>query len=202
MKEKVVTVDVQINESNAVKLAAAGDAAAFSFLYEQHVKRIYNYIYYRIGSEADAEDLTARVFHRAFGHIDKYVDRGVPFNAWLYRIAHNLTANWYRDTHRRREVSLDEHYEIPQQGESPERTLEINQEKELLLRAIRRLPADRQQLLLLKYLEDLSNNQIAQIMGRTEGAIKSLYHRSLISLREEIKRCEGFDETDRIGQGN
>ena len=201
MKEKVNAVEMQINESNAVKLAAAGDAAAFSYLDEQHVKRIYNYIYYRIGSEADAEDLTARVFHRAFGRIDKYVDRGVPFNAWLYRIAHNLTANWYRDTLRRHEVSLDEHFDLPQQGDSPEKTLELNQEKEMLLRAIRRLPADRQQLLLLKYLEDLSNNQIAQIMGKTEGAIKSLYHRSLISLREEINKGGSFDETDRRRQG-
>lgn len=193
MREKRIAVEVQITETNAVSLAAAGDAGAFSYLYEQHVKRIYNYIYYRTGSEVEAEDLTARVFHRAFGRIDRYVDKGVPFSAWLYRIAHNLTANWYRDTQRRRELSLDDSFDLPQQGELPERTLEENQEKEYLLAAIRRLPADRQQLLLLKYLEDLSNNQIAKIMGRTEGAIKSLYHRSLISLREELKKGGGID---------
>ena len=72
----------------------------------------------------------------------------------------------------------------------------MNQEKELLLKAIRRLPADRQQLILLKFLEDLSNGQIAIIMGRTEGAIKSLYHRSLISLREELKRISGVETSD------
>ncbi len=193
MKKKIISEVIQITDANAVQLASAGDADAFSYLYEQNVKRIYNYIYYRIGSEADAEDLTARVFHRAFGHINKYVEKGVPFTAWLYRIAHNLTANWYRDTQRRREVSLEDHIEIPVQGELPERTMEKNQEKELLLTAIRRLPADRQELILLKYLEDLSNGQIAIIMGRTEGAIKSLYHRSLLSLREELKRVSGIE---------
>ncbi len=193
-KQKTLTVE-SLTDDNAVRLACTGNTEAFSYLYEQNVKRIYNYIYYRIGSGADAEDLTARVFHRAFAHINKYVEKGVPFTAWLYRIAHNLTANWYRDNNRRREVSLDDHFDLPHHGELPERTMEQNQEKELLLKAIRRLPADRQELILLKFLEDLSNGQIAVIMGRTEGAIKSLYHRSLISLREELKQISGIDNT-------
>ena len=180
-----------LTEANAVQKAVAGDADAFSYIYERNVTRIYNYIFYRIGSEADAEDLTARVFHRAFGRIDKYQEKGVPFTAWLYRIAHNLTANWYRDTQRRKEISLEEHVDIPHHGDLPEREMERTQEKEMLLKAIRRLPPERQQLILLKYLEDLSNGDIALIMGRTEGAIKSLYHRSLLSLREEIKSVSG-----------
>ena len=198
MKKLEVAPLEPITDSNAVRLACCGDSEAFSYLYEQNVKRIYNYIYYRIGSEEDAEDLTARVFHRAFAHINNYVEKGVPFTAWLYRIAHNLTANWYRDKHRRLEVSLDDHIELPHLGELPERTIEINQEKELLLKAIRRLPADRQELLLLKFLENLSNGQIAVIMGRTEGAIKSLYHRSLISLREELKLVSGNDTMNHL----
>jgi len=177
-----------ISEENAVRLASQGNAEAFTYIYEQNVTRIYNYIYYRIGSEADAEDLTARVFHRAFGHINSYVEKGVPFSAWLYRIAHNLTANWHRDNHRRKEVSLEEQYDIPLHEDMPELTLEKSQEKETLLKAIRRLPPARQQLILLKFLEDLSNGEIAVIMKRTEGAIKSLYHRSLISLREELNQ--------------
>lgn len=193
MKKKRVVVAETLTDANAVRLASAGNSEAFSYLYEQNVKRIYNYIYYRIGSEADAEDLTARVFHRAFAHINKYEEKGVPFTAWLYRIAHNLTANWYRDNNRRREVSLEDHIDLPHQGELPERTIEKNQERDLLLKAIRRLPPDRQELILLKFLEDLANGQIAVIMGRTEGAIKSLYHRSLISLREELQHISGQD---------
>jgi RNA polymerase sigma-70 factor (ECF subfamily) len=176
-----------IDDSNAVKLASSGNAEAFSYLYEQNVNRIYNYIFYRIGSAQDAEDLTSRVFHRAFGHINKYIERGVPFSAWLYRIAHNLIANWHRDNFRRREVSLEDQVDLPHHGDLPERTVEQNQDQEMLLKAIRNLSAERQQLILLKYLEDLSNAEIAIIMKRTEGAIKSLYHRALLALREEIE---------------
>ena len=188
MKKTQPVIELAVSEENAVRLASQGNAEAFTYIYEQNVTRIYNYIYYRIGSEADAEDLTARVFHRAFGHINSYVEKGVPFSAWLYRIAHNLTANWHRDNHRRKEVSLEEQYDIPLHEDMPELTLEKSQEKETLLKAIRRLPPARQQLILLKFLEDLSNGEIAVIMKRTEGAIKSLYHRSLISLREELNQ--------------
>lgn len=176
-----------INDDNAVKLACGGNPEAFSYLYEKNVTRIYNYIYYRIGSASDAEDITSRVFYRAFGHINSYVDKGVPFSAWLYRIAHNLIANWHRDNLRRKEVPLEDHLDLPHKADQPERMLEKDQEMVLLLKAIRRISADRQQLILLKYLEDLSNAEIAQIMGRSEGAIKSLYHRALIALREEME---------------
>lgn len=191
-----MTQNEAITDDNAVRLAISGDTEAFSYIYEKNVTRIYNYIFYRIGSEADAEDLTARVFHRAFGHIENYQEKGVPFTAWLYRIAHNLTANWYRDTQRRKEIPLEDRVDFPHQVELPERQMEHAQEKELLMKAIRRLPPERQQLILLKYLEDLTNGEIAVIMGRTEGAIKSLYHRSLISLREEINRLGEINPTD------
>ena len=188
MHESVIE---NINDENAVTLACRGNPEAFSFLYEKNVTRIYNYIFYRIGSASDAEDITSRVFFRAFGHINSYVEKGVPFSAWLYRIAHNLIANWHRDNLRRKEVPLEDHLEMPQKADQPEKLLEKNQETELLMRGIRRLSPDRQQLILLKYLEDLSNAEIAQIMGRSEGAIKSLYHRALIMLREEVEEM-GF----------
>lgn len=176
-----------ITDENAVSLASQGNPEAFSYLYEKNVTRIYNYIYYRIGSASDAEDITSRVFYRAFGHINSYIEKGVPFSAWLYRIAHNLIANWHRDNLRRKEVPLEDHYDLPVRTDQPEKMLEKNQEMELLLRGIRRISADRQQLILLKYLENLSNAEIAVIMGRSEGAIKSLYHRALIALREEME---------------
>ena len=178
---------VAITDENVVSLACRGNPEAFSHLYEKNVTRIYNYIYYRIGSASDAEDITSRVFYRAFGHINSYVEKGVPFSAWLYRIAHNLIANWHRDSLRRKEVPLEDHLELPHRADQPEKMLEKNQETELLLKGIRKISSDRQQLILLKYLENLSNAEIAQIMGRSEGAIKSLYHRALLSLRVEME---------------
>jgi RNA polymerase sigma-70 factor (ECF subfamily) len=174
------------SDKNAVELALKGDQEAFGTLYERYVDRIYNYIYYRTGNQHDAEDLTARVFFRAMRHIENYNDRGLPISAWLYRIAHNLVANWHRDNSRRKEVPLDEILLVRPDGEHPEAALLQTEEQDGLLEVIRGLPEDRQQLLILKFVQHLSNAEIGQIMGRTEGAIKSLYHRTLISLREEF----------------
>jgi RNA polymerase sigma-70 factor (ECF subfamily) len=173
-----------ISDDDALERAAQGDHAAFGVLYERYVGRIYNYIYYRTGNRNDAEDLTARVFFRALKHIGNYQNRGLPLSAWLYRIAHNLVANWYRDNSRRREVPLDDGFSLQQKSEHPESAVLKTEEQERLLKVIRRLPPDRQQLLILKFVEHLPNAEIGQIMGRTEGAIKSLYHRTLITLRE------------------
>jgi RNA polymerase sigma-70 factor (ECF subfamily) len=192
---------LEVNAENAVSLARSGNSEAFSFLYNQNVNRIYNYIFYRVGSEHDAEDITSRVFYRAFGHITRYEDKGVPFSAWLYRIAHNLIANWHRDRQRRKEVSLDDQPEIPHRVDLPETWIEKKQEMELLLRGIRRLAPERQQLILLKFLDDLSNAEIAVIMGRTEGAIKSLYHRALIALKHEMLKI-GYETIETTGKQN
>lgn len=178
----------EITEDTTLSAAVQGDSQAFSELYERYVGRIFNYIYYRTGSAVDAEDLTARVFYRAMGHIQRFKDMGVPFSAWLYRIAHNLVANWHRDNSRRREMPLEEHTQLPVRGEHPEQSLVKTQEVEGLLRVLRRLSPERQQLIILKFVEHLPNAEIAVIMGRSEGAIKSLYHRTLLSLREELEK--------------
>lgn len=174
-------------DENALVLAAKGDKDAFGILYDNYASRIYNYIYYRTGNQLDAEDLTARVFFRAMRHISNYTDRGVPFSAWLYRIAHNLVANWHRDSSRRQEVALDDGYRADKGEEQPERAVMRGEEENVLLALIRNLPEDRQQLLILKFVEHMSNTEIGQIMDRTEGAIKSLYHRTLIALRDDIR---------------
>jgi RNA polymerase sigma-70 factor, ECF subfamily len=160
---------------------------AFGELYERYLTKIYNYVYYRTGNHHDAEDLTARVFFRAMGHIDSYTDRGVPFQAWLYRIAHNLVANWHRDRGRRKIIPLDEFVASRLQTDAPDKHAEAKEERERLMAAIQRLPEERQQLLALKFVENLSNAEIGIIMDRTEGAIKSLYHRTLIALRDDLE---------------
>ena len=175
-----------LEEPEILAKASKGDREAFGFLYERYVERIYNYIYYRTGNVHDAEDITARVFYRALHHIHNYKDRGVPFSAWLYRIAHNLVANWHRDRSRKQEISLTELPTITYKGKAPEQSLMQSEERDNLLRLIRNLTPDRQNLLILKFIERLSNAEIGQIIGRSEGAVKSLYHRTLLSMRDEI----------------
>lgn len=177
--------------------AGQGNSEAFGILYERYVGRIYNYIYYRTGNTYDAEDLTARVFFRAMHHIQRYQNRGLPFSAWLYRIAHNLVANWHRDNSRRPEIPLDDSLlSHPPSSEHPEMALLQNEERERLLQLIRKLPPDRQHLLILKFVEHMSNAEIGQIMGRSEGAVKSLYHRTLLSMRDELEDGAFFNKKD------
>ncbi len=178
--------ELEFNEEDVLSRASQGDRDAFGLLYERYIDRIFNYVYYRTGNLHDAEDLTARVFQRAMNHIHNYTDRGVPFSAWLYRIAHNLVANWHRDRSRRQEIPLNDLPVVPSKDDRPEATLVRSQEQDALLRLIRQLPAERQTLLILKFVENLSNAEIGQIMGRSEGAVKSLYHRTLLALRDQI----------------
>lgn len=179
-------LDTEFNEEQVLLRASDGDRDAFGELYQHYIERIFNYVYYRTGNLHDAEDLTARVFQRAMNHIRNYTDRGVPFSAWLYRIAHNLVANWHRDRSRRQEIPLNELPVVPSKEDRPETSLVRSQEQDALLRMIRQLPPERQHLLILKFVENLSNAEIGQIMGRSEGAVKSLYHRTLLSLRDEL----------------
>ena len=166
---------------------AKNSPEAFGPLYERYIDRIYSYVYYRTGNHHDAEDLTAKVFHQALKHIPRYQHRGAPFSSWLYRIAHNLVANWHRDRSRRQVVSLDQVTLVAPAGDdSPFEHAARSERRDTLLEAIRRLPDDRQELLILKFVERLPNAQIGRIMGRTEGAIKSLYHRTLVSLRDDL----------------
>lgn len=179
-----------MDDEQALIERARTDKEAFGELYKLYVDRIYNYIYYRTSNHAEAEDLTARVFERAMKHIVRYEDRGLPFSAWLYRIAHNLVANWHRDRSRRQILSLDSVSQWQLHEDSPELESQVDEDKEILLAAIHRLPADRRELLIMKYVEKLPNSEIGDIMGRSEGAIKSLYHRTLLSLRSELGKKE------------
>jgi len=174
-------------EERALVDRARQDPEAFGQLYLRYVRSIYNYIFYRTGDPEEAEDLTSQVFLQALQHLSRFQDRGVPFAAWLFRIAHNLVANWHRDRHRRPTVPLSENGHEPV-SDRVEVVLERQEDRERLLAAMRRLPPERQQLLILKFVEGMSNAEIAQIMGRSEGAVRVLYHRTLEALRKELRR--------------
>jgi RNA polymerase sigma-70 factor (ECF subfamily) len=175
-----------LTDDDILVKAIAGDKEAFGILYERYVGRIYTYIYYRTGNMHDAEDLTARVFYRAIEHIGRYRQRGVPFSAWLYRIAHNLVANWHRDRQRRQEVSIDEVLNLQEKMDPPEVTMLNRMDVEQMMKVIQSLSPERQELIILKFVQELSNAEIGRIMRRSEGAIKSLYHRTLLSLRDDL----------------
>jgi RNA polymerase sigma-70 factor, ECF subfamily len=181
---------LKYSDDEVLKLASSGDQEAFGELYDRYIDKIYSYIYYRTGNKQDAEDIASKVFSRAMKHITNYQDRGVPFSAWLYRIAHNLVANWHRDNSRKQEVVLEDYNNLQSKSEYPESQVLRFEEEAAILKLIQQLPEDRQQLILLKFVEHYSNTEIGVIMGKTEGAIKSLYHRTLTFLRDEINQEE------------
>lgn len=175
---------------------AKQDPRAFARLYEENVDRIYAYIYHRVHNVQDAEDLTARTFYRALEKLETYEDRGLPFVAWLYRIAHNLIANWHRDRGKRTTTPLHELQLGIHGGELPESRLETRESHSALWAAINRLAPDRRDLLIYKYGSRLSNAEIGKLMGRTEGAVKALYFRTLAALRKDLEARGWVDPND------
>ena len=134
---------MQQESDSALIARTREEPEAFGLLYERYVDRIYNYIYYRTGNRDDAEDLTARTFFRAMKHIRRYVDRGAPYSAYLYRIAHNVVANWHRDNKRRQIISIDDLVITTPEWDGPATAAEKSDEQEVLLQVVRQLPPDR-----------------------------------------------------------
>jgi RNA polymerase sigma-70 factor, ECF subfamily len=191
-EEVVDEAALEVHEDHSVDetlliVQARQDPAAFGVVYENYVDRIYAYIYHRVGNVQDAEDLTARTFYRALDKLDTYEDRGLPFSAWLFRIAHNLVANWHRDRSRRRFLSLDRLWSQSRDGDTPENKLEQEEAHAALWSAISRLPEERKNLLLFKFGSHMSNMEIGELMDKSESAIKSLYFRTLATLRKDLE---------------
>ncbi len=180
-KEKLTEEEILINKSRT-------DPDAFGLLYERYVDKIFNYVYFRVGSTDDAQDLTAKVFFKALNSISSYRHMGLPFSAWLYRIAHNLVANYHRDRSKMVEISI-ENLTITDtsKASAPESQLSKQQDNAYLLKLINDLSPQKKELIILKFVQRLSNEEIGQIFGKTEGAIKSLYHRTLLELKDRAK---------------
>lgn len=171
---------------SALVAEAQKDSQAFGELYERYVDRIFSYVYSRVQTVEDAEDLTARIFYRAMDRLDRYEDRGLPFGAWLFRIAHNMVVNWRRDQGRRSFVPIDGLVFPAERRDEPEVTLERREGEAALWAAIERLPEERRRLLLHKFGDQLTNIEIGELMQKSEGAIKSLYFRTLAALRKDL----------------
>ncbi|MGI6258372.1 MAG: sigma-70 family RNA polymerase sigma factor [Anaerolineaceae bacterium] len=177
-----------LSEEVALINDARTNPESFGLLYEKYVGKIYNYIYFKVGNSDDAQDLTAKVFFKALKSIGNYRHMGLPFSAWLYRIAHNLVANHHRDRSRVTEVSIDNLILVDQsRSAAPEAVMVRKQDNAYLLELINELTPQKRELIVLKFVQKLSNQEIGVIFGKTEGAIKSLYHRTLTELKEKAR---------------
>ena len=173
------------DEQNLVLQACRGDKEAFAKLYESHFDRIYRYVVMKIGNQTEAEDMTQRVFIRAYESIGSYKAQGAPFSAWLYRIAHNQMVDYVRKASKRPTVSLDE--SMPIRGNSnPEHEVEIKIELEKVVSASRKLTKAQREVVSLRFGGGLSINEVAKTMKKSEGAIKALQHSAILALRKNL----------------
>jgi len=165
--------------------AAQKDTACFAELYELHFERVYAYIARRVQDRAETEDLTAEVFHHALANLKRFEWRGIPFTAWLYRIAANLISDrWQRSG---REVTDEE--QIAAAQVSPTEIEDVDR-RATLFRLVEGLPSEQQRVVVLRFVEQKSIKEVAKAIGKTEGAVKQLQFRALTTLRA---RMEGAD---------
>jgi len=168
------------DEHDLIRRAQDLDPEAFGEIYERYHSGVYKYIFYRVGEQTLAEDLTMEVFLKAMEAIDSYAFRGVPFSAWLYRIGSNLVIDHFRRQPNQPALSLEE--KLVAAGSQSGEQLESEFTHQALRTALSELTDDQQQVIILKFVDGLSNYEVAQILGKTEGAVKSLQHRALASL--------------------
>jgi RNA polymerase sigma-70 factor (ECF subfamily) len=163
---------------------AKRDPEAFGELYDIHFERIYAYIYRKTGDRQSAEDLTSETFMKALAAIKTYRYTGQPFVAWLYRIASNAVTDYYRA--RRVTTSLDEGIPLADRGTGPEEAALRLDDQQAVARAIQTLSPDQQDVILLRFSEDMKLKDIGQVVGKTEGAVKALMFRALNSLKGKL----------------
>jgi RNA polymerase sigma-70 factor, ECF subfamily len=168
-----------------VERAQEGDRSALEELYLIHFDRIYSYLHVSVGNKHDAEDLTTQTFLKMLESIGRFRWQSAPFSAWLFRIAHNLAMDHFRA--RRRWLPEEEVPEAPG-TEEPSAELEAMQSigRQSMLELIETLSPEQQQVLTLKFVFNFSNADVAKILDKTEGAIKSLQHRALASLQKQL----------------
>jgi RNA polymerase sigma-70 factor (ECF subfamily) len=174
-------------DEQLVDAARSLQEAAWSELYRRHARQVYAYIYYRLGHQPTAEDLTADVFVRALGSIGRYSYRGAPLLAWLYRIAHHVTVDYMRDSARRARHLASQPDDVADRCNA----LGALDDRSDMLHAIRGLTEDQQQVVILRFYQQMSNAEVSSVMGKPEGAVKALQTRALRSLRRILVEREG-----------
>ena len=173
------------DEAELVRRAKQGDEAAFAQLYEAYFDKIYRYVAIRMGDKMEAEDITQQVFLKAIKAISSFKWKGVPFSAWLFRIAHNQVVDYLRKTKKRISVPLKESL-VADGGDDPHEIFDRKLDIERLGAATKRLTLAQQEVISLRFAAEMSVTQVAGVMGRSEGAVKALQHSAIVALRKVL----------------
>jgi RNA polymerase sigma-70 factor (ECF subfamily) len=171
-------------ESELIQSAQKGDSKAFGELYDRYVVRIYRFILLKVSHRQDAEDLTSKVFTKAWESMGRFEARGFPFSSWLYRIASNAIIDHYR-TSRQHEDVLQVSEEIIATPHGLDETLDRTQDLVRVCAALAKLHDEYRTVLVMRFIDDCSTKEMAHALGKSEGAVRVLQHRAL----KELKRC-------------
>ena len=172
------------NEESLVRRAQQRDQEAFAQLYEENFDKIYRYIVLKIGNKTEAEDMTQQVFLNALKSISSFKWKGIPFSAWLFRIARNQVVDYLRKKTRQATAPLDE--SLASSDSTPELIAEQKIDTEQLLAATTRLTSAQREVISLRFTSELPIAQVAKIMGKNEGAVKALQHSAIVALRKAL----------------
>jgi RNA polymerase sigma-70 factor, ECF subfamily len=173
------------DDEQIIKQVKNGDAEAYGMLYEQYAEVIFRYVYSHLDNRLDAEDLTEEIFLRAWRALPKYDERGLPFSAFLFRIARNSLIDYYRQ---RKAVQSIEDIELQSREMGPEETVDVRIEDRNLRDTIAKLREDYRNVLIFRFLSGLSPEETAQVMQRSVGAVRVLQHRALSALKDLMER--------------
>jgi len=174
------------NERQLVLQAQAGNAEAFGQLYDAYMERIYRFVYFRVEDQQTAEDITSQVFLRAWNNLDRFRLGRTPYLAWLYTIAHNAVIDHYR-TRKVTAALEDVRLSQPDYAEAVENNIDFAVEMKTIKEALQTLTDDQQQVLTLKFIEGMSNDEIARHLGKREGAVRALQMRGLRALAKQLE---------------
>ncbi|MFC1958579.1 ECF subfamily RNA polymerase sigma factor, BldN family [Chloroflexota bacterium] len=174
------------DEESLVQRAKQRDQKAFAQLYEGYFDKIYRYVALKIGDKVEAEDMTQQVFLKALQSISSFKWKGIPFSAWLYRIAHNQVVDYLRKKTKRPSTLLDESLVSGSSDSNPQLMTEHNLDTEQLLLATRRLTEAQREVISLRFTGELSTAEVAEIMGKSQGAVKALQHSAIVALRKVL----------------
>jgi RNA polymerase sigma-70 factor, ECF subfamily len=183
-------VPVKESEERLLVEAAQRDPARFAELYDRHFERVYAYIAHRADSREETQDLTSEVFHQALANIREFEWRGVPFSAWLYRIAANALADHWRRTAKR---AAHERANPGSESAAEASTQDLAkiEEHAQLFRLVKTLPAEQRRVIEMRFAEEKSIREIAKLLRRSEGAIKQLQFRGISTLRARVNTKPG-----------
>jgi len=173
------------NERQLVLQAQAGSGEAFGQLYDAYMERIYRFVYFRVEDQQTAEDITSQVFLKAWSNLGRFRFSRTPYLAWLYTIAHNAVIDHYR-TRKVTTALEDVQLSQPDYAEAVENEIDVTVEMKSVKAAMRTLTDEQQQVLTLKFMDGLSNNEIARHLGKREGAIRALQMRGLQALAKQL----------------